>query len=98
MAIEFDAGQETIITLKVQQATSFNFTFGTAPGVHCTNDGATAAKGHGATSITTTGFDIYSEVQEECYWIARDQDFDDGTGGAPAPFIFKQLPNVLLRR
>jgi len=80
--VEFDAGHHNHSTIKGREAVSFNITFTEEPGVWCTNDGSTAAKGHGATSITTTGFDIYSEVAEEVYWIARELVYDDGAGGS----------------
>lgn len=82
MTIEFDSGNENISSAKVRQAATFNLTFGTAPVVWPTNNGPSISKGHGATSITTTGFDAYSEVAEELYWIARGTGYDSGTGTA----------------
>ena len=77
MAKQWDSGSATISAAKSSQAQSFNVTFSSAPQVFATMGGSTAAKGSGATNITTTGFDIYGEAAELAHWVARDAGYED---------------------
>ncbi len=77
MAKQYDSGVHPHVIAKAQEAVTFNGTFNTAPDVFVTSYFAVPAKGTGATSITTTGFDIYSENTGDTGWIARETGFDD---------------------
>ena len=77
-ARHWDGGTYTVTVAKAQEAVSFNATFDSAPEVFATGAGASIVKGTGATSITTTGFNIYNEVAELTNWLAREIGYDDG--------------------
>ena len=81
-ARHWDGGTYTVTVAKAQQAVSFNATFDAAPEVFATGAGASIVKGVGATSITTTGFNIYNEVAELTNWLAREIGYDDGAEAA----------------
>ena len=77
MSKQYDSGIHDQQVSKSQEAVSFNGTFDTTPVVFVTcYVAANPCKGTGATSITTTGFDSYSEAIGNHGWLAREIGFD----------------------
>lgn len=82
-AKQYDSGIENIAVAKTSQAATFNDTFDSAPDVFVTSySTGDPAKGTGATSITTTGFNIYSETTGNTGWVARESGFDEGSSSS----------------
>lgn len=81
MAYEYQWNTQrvNITTLKVQQAETWDFTFSTTPNAIGTLDTATAAKGAGVTSVTTTGYDAYGETADFESVMGREEGYSDGT-------------------
>jgi len=78
MAKQYDSGIHDQQVSKVQEAVTFNDTFDSTPVVFVTTySTGNPAKGTGASSITTTGFDCYSENTGDTGWVARETGFDE---------------------
>ncbi|MHA1816272.1 MAG: hypothetical protein ACTSX1_09720, partial [Candidatus Heimdallarchaeaceae archaeon] len=82
-AKQYDSGIHDQQIAKANEAVSFNGTFDSVPDVFVTSySTAEPAKGTGATSITTTGFNIYSETTGNTGWVARETGFDEGSSSS----------------
>ena len=82
-AKQYDSGIHDQQAAKANEAVSFNGTFDSVPDVFVTSySTGDPAKGTGATSITTTGFNIYSETTGNTGWVARETGFDEGSSSS----------------
>lgn len=72
-----DAGTHTMVTSKGWEPVVFHSTFPTVPVVVVsTQTSGNVGKKTGVKSVTTTGFDIYSEATGDVVWIAREEGYE----------------------